>query len=64
MRITFHCDNGANIHSERKEEFDTEADFGLTAAEWKDLSDETKNEYLEDWAMSNFDYWLEEGEDD
>jgi hypothetical protein len=64
MKITFHCDNNANIHSEKTAEF-TPEDLGLTDAEWLALSDDEKNVHVSDWAHEDFDYWYsEEGEDD
>lgn len=60
MKVTFKCDNGANILSEKKQVFDTKKDFDLTDEEWMELSDEEKNEYVHDWAMENFSYWYEE----
>jgi hypothetical protein len=40
MRVKFCCDNGANIHSVRKDTFDTERDFGITDEEWQEMSEE------------------------
>ena len=59
MKITFHCDNGANIHSEYKEDVDLE-EFGFTEAEWLALTDEEKNEIVKDWALERFEYWYRE----
>ena len=59
MKITFHCDNGANIHSEHKEELDLE-EFGFTEDEWRALTDDEKNEVVRDWAFERFEYWYRE----
>jgi hypothetical protein len=60
MKVTFCCDNGANIHSKRKEKFDTEKDLGFTDEEWNEMTDEEKYEIVKDWAFEKFDYWLVE----
>jgi len=59
MKIEFWCDNGANIHSKRKETFDTSY-LGLTDDEWMALSEEEKTEHVKDWAFEKFDYGFKE----
>jgi hypothetical protein len=59
MKITFYCDNGANIHSKRKDTFTLE-DLGYTVEDWTEMTEENKLEVVKDWAMERFDYWFEE----
>jgi hypothetical protein len=62
MKITFYCDNGANIHSERKDSFTTE-DLGYTDEAWAEMTEEEKLELVKDWAFERFEYWFEESDD-
>lgn len=57
MKITFHCDNNANIHSEKTAEFDLEGDLGLTEEQWLAMSDDEKNDMVREWALEDFEYW-------
>ena len=49
MKVKFVCDSGANIHSARTEVVDTE-DYGYTDEKWLELSEEQKQEIVEEWA--------------
>jgi hypothetical protein len=60
MRVKFCCDNGANIHSVRKDTFDTERDFGITDEEWQEMSEEEKYKMVEEWANERINIWFEE----
>lgn len=58
MRITFVCNNGANIHSARKETLDEVNDLGLEEGEWAELNDDERAEILQDWANNFLEiYW-------
>lgn len=58
--VTFHCDSGANIHSCRKEQFDTVTDLGLEEGEWERMSDDQKDDFLKEWAWDRLEiYWKE-----
>ncbi|MBN3757179.1 hypothetical protein G3N95_29850 [Paraburkholderia sp. Tr-20389] len=59
MKITFHCDNGANIHSEYKAEINL-SEVGLTEDEWRALDDDGKNEVVKEWALERYEYWFQE----
>lgn len=59
MKITFHCDNNANIYSELTEEFSPK-DLGLTEQEWRSMSEDEKTEMVKGWALERFDYWYTE----
>lgn len=61
MKITFHCDNNANIHSERADEFSPE-DLGITEEQWRSYSEDEKNELVKEWALERFEYWFTEYE--
>ncbi len=60
MKVKFCCDNGANIHSQRSEVFDTQKDFGFTDEEWKQMSEKDKTEMLKEWMYDYLEYWMEE----
>lgn len=60
MKVKFVCDSGANIHSARTEVIDTE-DYGYEDEEWLALSEEQKQEVVEEWAHERLEiYWDEE----
>jgi hypothetical protein len=59
MKITFHCDNGANIHSEYKEEINL-SEVGLSEAEWCALNDDEKYAVVREWALERYEYWYRE----
>jgi len=60
MKVTFYCDNGANIHSCRKATFDTVNDLGLEEGEWETLSDSEKFQLANEWANDKIDIgWIE-----
>ena len=64
MKIKFHCDNNANIHSVKTAEFTSE-ELGYTDAEWSALSEDQKNDIVREWALEDFEYWYsDDGEDD
>lgn len=50
-KVTFCCDNHANIHSELKETFDTVNDLGLADNEWEGLSNDEKFKIVENWEV-------------
>jgi hypothetical protein len=62
MKIKFWCDNGANIHSERKDIF-TPEDLGYTEEDWAEMTEDEKQEVVKDWALERFDYGFEEIEE-
>lgn len=49
MKVEFYCSSGTNIHSTRREEFDT-YDLGFTDEEWLKLSEQKKQEEADEWA--------------
>ena len=59
MKVKFVCDSGANIHSARTEVVDTE-DHGYTAEEWLELSEEQKQEIVEEWANERLQVYFDE----
>jgi hypothetical protein len=60
MKVKFVCDSGANIHSAREEIVDTE-DWGVSEAEWGDMSDEQKHDLVKEWAYDRLEiYWDED----
>lgn len=67
MKITFKCNNGANIHSVRKETWDLSNEkhvrnFGYSKEEWLELSEEEKNEICTEWANESMEIYYEETE--
>ena len=60
MKVTFFCDNGANIHSCRKETMDTVDDLGFEEGEWEGLSNEEKQAVVTDWANEHLEIYFEE----
>ena len=59
MKVKFVCDSGANIHSARTEVVDTE-DYGYTDEEWLELSEEQKQEIVEEWANERLEVYFDE----
>ena len=59
MKVKFVCDSGANIHSARTEVVDTE-DYGYTDGEWLELSEEQKQEIVEEWANERLQVYFDE----
>ena len=59
MKVKFVCDSGANIHSARTEVVDTE-DYGHTDEEWLELSEEQKQEIVEEWANERLQVYFDE----
>lgn len=67
MKVTFNLDNGANIHSCRSVTFDLETEkgqkeLGYTKEEWTDLSDDEKQEEVQNWADNYLEIYYEEEE--
>ena len=62
MKVTFYCDNGANIHSTRKETFDISKHLLISDEEWLALTEEEKFKVVEEWAMERLNIWFEEME--
>lgn len=60
MKVQFYCDNGANIHSERTEEFDLEKDLHITPDEWNELSEEAKYQLVYEWMIERLEYGFRE----
>ncbi len=64
MKVKFVCDSGANIHSARTEVVDTEVvdteDYGYTDEEWLELSEEQKQEIVEEWANERLQVYFDE----
>jgi len=55
MKIKLYCDSGANIHSCREEELDLAYFLGCAyeedaIEEWDDMTDEMRNNMIEEWA--------------
>ena len=59
MKVKFVCDSGANIHSARTEVVDTE-DYSYTDEEWLELSEEQKQEIVEEWANERLQVYFDE----
>ena len=59
MKVKFVCDSGANIHSARTEVVDTE-DYGYTDEGWLELSEEQKQEIVEEWANERLQVYFDE----
>lgn len=60
-KVKFCCDSGANIHSERYDIFDTVSDLGLGEGEWEAMSDDEKQEVVNEWAWERLDiYWKDQ----
>lgn len=63
MKVRFCCDNGANIHSKRTEDFDVEEDLNMTLEEWDQMPEEEKDKMVQEWAYERMDIWIEKLED-
>ncbi len=60
-KVTFWCDNGANIHSCKEETFDTVEDLNMAEGEWEGMTNEEKEKEVYNWAQMHFDFgWKEE----
>jgi hypothetical protein len=56
--VYFNCDSGANIKSCRTDKIDTEADLGLAQGEWEAMTDDEKQEMVNEWAYERLEiYW-------
>lgn len=55
MKIEVWCNNGANIHSERSEEIDTEKDWGISDEEWNEMSENERYKCVEEWAYQRLE---------
>ena len=53
--VKFYCDSGANIHSCRTEELDTEKHLSLLEGEWESMSEDEKYEMAKEWAFEKLD---------
>ncbi len=65
MKVTFHLDNGANIHSCRSQSWDLDNPrdvkrFGFTETEWLAMGETDKDETLHEWATQLIDIYYEE----
>lgn len=62
MKVRFHCDSGANIHSRNSSEWmDVTEDFDMTPEEWKALDEEEKEKMVMEWAWNEgLETWYEE----
>lgn len=60
MKIKLWCDSGANIKSSREEIIDTEEEWGVSDAEWSELSDTQRHELVMEWAWERLEVgWSE-----
>jgi hypothetical protein len=55
MKVEFWCDNGANIHSCRKEVVDLVEDWGFSEKECAELSEDDIHQLACDWANETLD---------
>jgi len=67
MKVTFTVNNGANIHSAKSVTFDLNRErdvraFGFTKEEWTALTEEEKQETVNDWAYNYLEIYYEEEE--
>jgi len=53
MKVIFHCDSGANIHSGKSETIDTVEDLGLDEGEWEKYTEDEKYKTVEEWAWNS-----------
>lgn len=60
MKIKVWCNNGANIHSKRQETIDLEDNWNISGEEWNEMSDDEKDELVQEWAMERFEYGWDE----
>jgi hypothetical protein len=54
-------DSGANIHSCNRQEIDIE-EFGLDNAEWDEMTDEDKTDFMKEIIFESLDWGYEEVE--
>ena len=59
MKVKFVCNSGANIHSAREEIIDLE-DWGISAQDWQDMTEEQKQEVVQDWAYDRLEIYYTE----
>lgn len=59
MKIKVWLDSGANHFSKREEVYDLE-DLGLSEEEWKNMSEESKEEMMKDIAFNTLDWGFKE----
>ena len=60
MKVQFFCNSGANIHSERRQTFDTKLDLKYSDDEWSALSDDEKYELATEWANERLEIGFKE----
>lgn len=58
MKITFVVDNGANIHSARKETYELE-ELGIEQDEWDEMDDDARYQLAEDMMMQHVEIYYE-----
>jgi hypothetical protein len=58
MKIQYWCSIG--FGPKIVAEFDTYEDFGIPDEDWNEMSDEEKEDGLEDWAMQHVSYGIKE----
>jgi len=51
-KVIFHCNSGANIHSDKSEIVDTVKDLGMEEGEWEDFTEDEKYKTVEEWAWN------------
>lgn len=60
MKIKVWCDSGANIHSCREDIIDLAKDWNISDEEWKQMSEEEKQNEVDNWAYDRLDIgWKE-----
>lgn len=60
MKIKVWCDSGANIHSAREEVVDLERDWGISDEDWDAMTDDEKDQAVNDWANERLEIgWSE-----
>lgn len=64
MKVKFHLDSGANIHSCNDSGWiDPVEELGCEEGEWETLTDDEKYEIAEEWASNYLDIGYQEKED-
>ena len=66
MKVTFYVDSRANIKSCRSVTWNLDdpkdvRSFGYTKEEWLSLSEDEKDEIIQEWANETIDLYYEEG---
>jgi hypothetical protein len=59
MKVRFYCDSGANIHSCRDEIVDLNS-WNISDEEWKNMSDDEKEQLAVDWANESLEIGYQE----